>query len=788
MKKLNLSLILFLLSAGLNAQISGVITDRVSREGLAGAHVLVYSPNGLTVLEKTISGKSGEFSLDRKASKGMKLVVSFVGYQLYEQLLEEGEDYKNLQIFAEPSRISVGEVTVNAFRQDRQLKNLSMPLSVLNSGDIQKSPGITASDLLSGEPGLALSRDGIWATSLTIRGLSEQRIVTLVDGNRVETATDIAAGMAMTDINDIERIEVIKGAASSIYGTGALGGVVNIITKSGHYNQNFQAEGNAGLSYQSVNNMHSEHAAVQMGDKKWFLRLSGTYRDAQNTKTPDGDLENSQFRDNNLSLKAGVKTLENHELRLNLQRYQAKDVGIPGGKSFPAAATATYPEEKRELANISYSIKGEGDIIKELSVRYFYQFILRDVELIPNQNTSIRPSGYHTTQGGLIQMNLNPLSNHSMITGIDIWQRNLRTERFKDIYQPIKDEEGAITGTNHIFRAEIPIPETDFRSAGFFLQDEFLAFNDRLKVDIGGRYDIINVQNDEAVDPLYLIINDNRNDNPPNQRITFPEKNVNNHSWSANLGLLYYLSPDLNLTASLSRAFRSPSIEERYKYIDLGSIVSIGDPELKPEDGYFADLGFKIWKQNLHLSVNAFVNTMSNLIVALPGETVYNYADQPERTDTLPALINANVDKALLYGYDLSFAWNFNRGTVLFGSSSFVRGVNTMDDTDLPLIPPLNGRLGIRHTTGGGYGVELSTNLFADQDKIAEGEKETKGFATYDLKFYTRTLNVGNIRLTFYGGIENIGDRAYLNHLSTNRGLVKLEPGRNFYLRMSAAF
>ncbi|HBG54593.1 MAG TPA: hypothetical protein DDW70_10370, partial [Rikenellaceae bacterium] len=63
--------------------------------------------------------------------------------------------------------------------------------------------------------------DGVWATNINVRGLSEDRLVILIDGNRVETATDLTASLSMVDVNDIEHVEVIKGAQSSLYGTGA---------------------------------------------------------------------------------------------------------------------------------------------------------------------------------------------------------------------------------------------------------------------------------------------------------------------------------------------------------------------------------------------------------------------------------------------------------------------------------------------------------------------------------------------------------------------------------------
>jgi hemoglobin/transferrin/lactoferrin receptor protein len=787
MKKFCLFLGFLFWSSIIFSQISGQILDSSTGKPLQGAHITLSSVAAKRISDQSVSDKEGRFSFPFAVDGEMTLSVSYLGYKTKEFEVSENQDFSKLKISLEASIVNVGEVTVTALKSEKILKEVAMPMSVITMKDIERDRGFTVSEMLRNQPGLNMSSDGTWATSLNIRGLSEQRIVTLIDGNRVETATDIAAGMAMVDVNDIERIEVIKGAASSLYGTGALGGVVNIITKDGYFNPEFYANASLSAIYQTVNKMHSENASATIGDKKWYLRIAGTYRDAQNVQTPEGELENSMFTDNNISLKAGIKPLENHELKVNFQRYYAEDVGIPGGKSFPGPATATYPEELRNMFSTTYKIQKNGTLLKDVSLKYFHQYILRDVILIPNALAVITPSGYHTTNGVQLQTSLTPGSKHSMIAGIDVWQRRLITEREKTTNMPVKDTAGNIIGTNHIVRGEIPIPETHFLSSGIYLQDEFKALNEKLKITLGARFDLINIRNEEALDPNYLIVNDVVNYSP-SQRITFIARDVINSSWSANIGFLYALNEHINISSSLSRAFRSPSIEERYKYIDLGSIVSIGDPDLKPEKGYFADLGFHIWDERLQVSVNSFVNAMNNLIVEEPGEVSYNYSDQPDHFDTLQALINTNIDEALLYGFDLSFSYNFADGLVAFGSSSVVRGLNTRKKTDLPLIPPLHGILGIKYKHQGWFGAEVTTNLVSDQDKIAQGESSTKGFATYNLRFYSRPIEIGIGRLEIFSGMDNITNRAYMNHLSTNRGIIKYEPGRNFYIRMKLSF
>lgn len=770
-------------------KISGKVRNSLNGEPLAAAHVSIYNNQNNLLLTQGLTGKEGSFSFSGLKTDNIRIIISYIGYKLIDRQLELSDDIASELIFdMSPSPVPVGEVTVSALRKDKLLRNVSMPLAVVTEKNIDKLSAFTMADAVKNEPGLYLSRDGIWGTSLNIRGLSENRIVTLVDGNRIETSTDIAAGLAMIDVNDIERIEVIKGAASSLYGTGAMGGVINIITKEGHYSDKFSAGGTIWSSYHSVNQMMTTNTALHIGDRKWNLRLAGTFRDAENTKTPEGELLNSQFKDNNISAKFGYKPVDKHELKINYQRFFAKDVGIPGGKAFPETATATFPRELRDMFSVAYEIENPGHAVQNIKIKYFHQYILREVELKPNPNASTYPSGYHTTDGIHIQSGLIAGNQHFLTGGIDIWQRHLRTERKKLVNQPVFDNEDNIISVNKIEVGEIPIPESWHRNAGLFLQDEIRLFNDKLKMTAGGRIDLLNVKNEKVIDPLYRILNGTRIDNPPNQRLTFDEGNVSGISWSSDLGFLYNMSKNTDLTLSVSKSFRSPSLDERFKYIDLGASVLLGNPDLKPEHGYFFDMGMKIWKDHFQFSANAFMNTMNNLIVEMPGEANFPLVENPENSVTVPALINSNVDKALLYGLDMSLHYNFWNGIVFFSSFSYVRGKDTQNNINLPMIPPMNGRTGLRYNLPKWLNAELAVNMTADQNKIADGESVTKGYSRYDFVIFSNPVNFNFFHLSFIAGVENLTDRAYINHLASNRGFIKYEPGRNLFVRLKIEF
>jgi hemoglobin/transferrin/lactoferrin receptor protein len=781
----------------------GVVSDSLTNNPLENVVVEVKTLGGMgkTILTE-VSDDRGRFLFSLPGGKYL-LTLKMLGYSPSLQELNVDSDLQQ-EFFLSPQSINLGEVEVTSFIVNRKVKELPTPVTVVGSFKVKRASALTISNVLASEPGIAKSDDGVWATNINIRGFNENRLVTLIDGSRVETATDLTASLSMIDVNDIERVEVVKGAQSSLYGSGAMGGIVNVITKEGHFSGTPYFSGNVISSFASANKLFVNHADINTGSGKWCLRVSGAYGKADDMRTPEGILPNSQFKTSNITVKMGIKPLASHLFNLQYQRNWSSDVGIPGGDAFPGPAQATYTDIGRQLLSAGYEITDIGERLESLKLSYFLQYIQRDVAMVPNTVTLtptatgyqritpelVIPVGEHFTQGGKLQSTWSLSGRNTLITGLDIWSRRLFTERQKNIKVEVLNTEGAVVKTNYLVRAETPIPESFFTSAGIFVQDETHLADGRLTLIVGGRMDLIRVKNEQGFDIDYLITNGVRNDTPPNQRITFNKDATGSISWSANAGMLYNLFKETDLSLNFARSFRSPSLEERLKYIDLGNYVRLGNIDLKPESGYSGEVGLRIWKKRFNFQANIFANRILNMIVEKPGEFIYTLNTEVSEglTDTLPALVNANVSKALLYGFDFGFQYNLYSDFVLFGAGSYVRGKDTQAKTSLPQIPPLNGRLGIRYSYNKIGSAEITIVGAARQDKIAEGEKETGGFTRFDLALSSTEIRLGHARVQLFTGVDNIGDRSYTNHLSTNRGEVSVEPGRNIYLRMSLSF
>lgn len=761
MKTLKIFLLLIFVSINLTAQnnpLSGKVINSESKAPIEGVNIIIKNTSS-----GTASDKAGNFFFPSLADGSYDFSFSAVGYHAKEIRFDHNGSTA-LEIELKPSAIKLGEVKVVSTKQNLTAQNIPLPVEVVSKENIEAKSAQSLSEILNTEPGLFIAKDGVWGTHISIRGLSRQNLVSLIDENRIETATNVAAGLSMIDLNDVERIEVIKGGVSSLYGSGATGGIINIVTKQAHYAEKFYLSGNVGSAYNSVNKASASNINLFAGGNRWYLKISGAARKASDAKTPEGLLPNSKYKDNSISFSGGINPYLNHEVKFNYNRFYGEDIGIPGGKPFPAAAVSRYPQEKRELISAEYKLSGISKSLRNLSVKYFHQFILRDVEIVPNAVAVTNTGADHKTDGLQLQSDWLITSKYRLIAGIDAWQR--KYEGSRSVFNK---------ALNRI-TVDSPVPNSKYTSVGIFIQNEIFTLQDNLIVNLGGRYDLINIKNDESLNPNYIINNGVRNDNPPrNMQASFTAGNRDNSSWSANFGLIYTILPGLSSTLNVSQSFRSPTLEERFQYINLGGDIFLGNPDLKPEKGNFLDFGVRYLQSKVSLQANAFINIFSDLV-----------ADRVEIPDSL--YLKSNIGKARLYGFEFSSEFNFFADNVAYLSASYVRGEDTGNNENLAEIPPFNGRFGVRIPLLSLINVDFSASWYADQDKTAKGEARTGGYTLYDLYLSTKKFDLNLASIQVFAGVENISDKGYRNHLSTYRGAIKLEPGRNLFVKAIFSF
>src|SRR3990170_1290861 len=225
------------------------------------------------------SNNAGEIIFDEIPKGEYSLYISHIGYKVFNDIISVYSD-TSLVIQLNPIKIRLSEVIVTSSKYEKDIKEIPYAVSIIDESFIKKNPSITIADLLKNESGISLLRDGVWGIEVSIRGLNRANIVTLIDGNRMETSIDISARLSMIYLYDIEKIEVLKGAASSLYGTGATGGIINIISKTNSYTSKLEVKANYSADLNSVNNLFANGINIFASDEKWVLKLSGRYRNA----------------------------------------------------------------------------------------------------------------------------------------------------------------------------------------------------------------------------------------------------------------------------------------------------------------------------------------------------------------------------------------------------------------------------------------------------------------------------------------------------------------------------
>lgn len=771
-------------------QISGKVLDENSEYPLSGAVIILY-PGELS----TVSDDSGRFSICNVNIENVTVKVNMIGYKnvsIYKKLSASENNF--IIINLAEMNIMTGEIEVYSTKIEHQLKYSIFPIALVSKKNIAGVNPVSVSEVISTKPGLNLIRDGIWATDINIRGMSRDNIVVLINGNRIETANNLSARLSLVDMNTIERIEVIKGGTSSIYGSGGTGGVVSITTLSGKYEKKFSLNGVLSGAYASVNEMTNPGLSLYLSSEKMYANLYTIFRQASDMKIPSGIIPNSSFRDYGISLNSGIRFSRNNLLTLDLQFMNTPYAGIPGGYPlFPNTATVTYEPAERQLAALTYENRNVSGLISDLSVKIFFQNIFRNVNVAPDNfvivpgtattparkitNVSIDPDGSHYSSGAIIEAEFVTNSNNKLIGGIDLWRRKLETSRERTQIIEVLDSNNNVVSTSIIQTGDIPIPDSRYTSIGLFAQDQISIMNDKLFLDFSARADGIYISNEQSVSPLYVITNGVISNSPADQIVLWEASASSDLSWSFNSGGNYILSSELNYALNFSYAYRSPSLEERFQYIDLGNVVRLGNPLLNPETGYFISTSLKYWGEDLNLSLELYANYLSDLVTEIPG--IYENRN---------AFIKTNIGSARLAGFDAEWAYNFYGGLVFYGGASFVNGEDTYNGSALPQIPPLNGNIGLKYDLNNLFNLNLNTFVYAAQNRVAPGEITTPGYVVFN--FYTgiNKLFLSGYEMGIDAGIENIFDNDYRDHLSTGRGSVTSEPGRNFFFKANLVF
>ncbi|HFP0804840.1 TPA: TonB-dependent receptor plug domain-containing protein, partial [Escherichia coli] len=250
-------------------------------------------------------------------------------------------------------------------------------IQVIDQQTLQNSTNASIADNLQDIPGVEITDNSLAGRKqIRIRGEASSRVLILIDGQEVtyQRAGDNYGVGLLIDESALERVEVVKGPYSVLYGSQAIGGIVNFITKKGG---DKLASGVVKAVYNSATAGWEESIAVQGSIGGFDYRINGSYSDQGNRDTPDGRLPNTNYRNNSQGVWLGYNS-GNHRFGLSLDRYRlATQTYYEDPDGSYEAFSVKIPKLEREKVGVFYDTDVDGDYLKKIHFDAYEQTIQR---------------------------------------------------------------------------------------------------------------------------------------------------------------------------------------------------------------------------------------------------------------------------------------------------------------------------------------------------------------------------------------------------------------------------
>jgi hemoglobin/transferrin/lactoferrin receptor protein len=712
----------------------------------------------------------------------------------------------------------LGEVAVTATRTERREVETPATITGVSRDEMDRRLPADEADLFDDEPGVALPRDlrRHGATRVNIRGIEDNRVQLLVDGVRLPDYRNGGGPTNLTvntplppDTEFLRRVEVLRGPASSLYGSDALGGVVGFLTLDP---SDLLAEGErSGARYKGsvfgANESYS-NAVIAAGRGEsvegliGFVRRDGHELDNQGDRdvtAVDRTAPNPQdFRHEGLLAKIGMQPAAGQKLTLTLEGAdQDTFTEVKRLSASLPKITAMEGDDsgERARATLAWEHKPAGAWYDRLTARLYHQQSETRTRTRQNRtNTSASCSAasgsgnncyveidYDFTQnltgtGVLAETGFAAWGAEHLLTfGADLARTETEEKRDGRVWNNT-------TGTFTKSLAGETFPLRDFApghtdTLGLFAQDEIAL--GRFTLVPGLRYDAIRLN----AEPDELTF----------QHAGRPAVDKNESAFSPKLALRRTLTPATSAWAQVARGFRAPNYEEVNGSF-RNSIQSYGivpNPDLEPETSTGVELGVKHDSGSVQSQVAVFDNRYKDFIeskrLVCPG-------DPGCLAGLATTFQSVNVDKVRIYGAEARAAWAFAPGWKTTGAIAYARGHNETDNQPLNSIEPMRATLALAYDAGG-FGAEARVNAAAkvrrvDNTQFTSGEWfKPSAWKTFDLAAWWKPAKRAQLNVA----INNLFDETYWLWGDVRlAGLTATDAGPEFYTQpgrnVSASF
>ncbi len=626
--------------------------------------------------------------------------------------------------------VSMPEVVVTATRDTEEVCMVPANVSVVTATQIEESGATTVVEVLEGLGSIKLiDYTGTGSkTSIDLRGFGGDspygKTLVMLDGRRLNRPDMSAVNWLQIPLNNIERIEVVRGAGSVLYGDSAVGGVINIITKKGKGKPQFNASIIAG-SY----GLHNERAGVSGSSEKWTYSLTGEnnfnagYRDRSELKAQGGGFDVGYEASDLLSLFFGASFNRNdYQLPGSLtkaQMEQDRRQYQPAGLWMPAASEDDAADKYIDL---NLGIKSYLGSWGEMGINFLYGKKDLEVNMLTwgsYADTSIET--YGITPKYIFEKNIFGFGN-KLLVGLDYYSESYGKDFF----------------TNRERTTKKSWADLSRDSLGWYVRDEFSIF-ENLIMHAGYRAERATIGGDNT-DPVTAA-----------NSFYGKEKKYNMDAYEG--GMTWLLGKESKIFARYSTVYRIPFLDEIAYFNGFGGGVFLTD--LEEEKGVSTEIGTEFSPlKNLKLGLTLFRIDME---------------DEIAYVGFFPTGKNQNTGKTRHDGAELSFSYLFEKKAKIYGDftyhkATFENGVN--NKKELPMVPNRMANAGAEIYLPFHLTLRPEIRYVGEAFLGGDTDNSTEKLDSYTIVnlslFYRASLK--KVKTTAFFGVDNLTDQKYSSY------------------------
>ena len=682
-------------------------------------------------------------------------------------------------------------ITITATRQPKDVKDVAPMVSVVDALTVRAQMPNTAADLLKALPGVDEINTGVNQGRPSIRGLKGQRILLLEDGMRLNNSRrqqDFGELPALVDVSQIDRVEVVRGPTSVLYGSDAIGGAINLITRAPTNAGPAGVSGRVGYLFGSAGDLSKVDGFISGHRNGWAFELAGTGRTAGDYQAPSGSYGNVKLNSNTTLLNSGVR---DHNLRayagwagangkgafLKVEQYVADNAGfgyIPpavlGGDQ--TKVEILYPHQDFQKLTAGFSSGSfQSAFADKIDLTTYVQQNKRNL----NQNI-FAFFGPGTPPGAGADIHTFNFTNIGTFGARAELSKRIAAATFTyglDYFMDRSVNSDSSVTTIVGFGPPVTqrgnrssVPNATLANVGVFAQGDW-QLTDRFSLIAGGRFLSASSQPTAT---------------------TGRTDTLTNHSNSTGvyaLNVVYRATDALSLVATAGRGFRTPNLVERYfdGPTPEGSAFETASPNLRPETSFNIDAGLKYRAGRLSGELSVFRNDIHDAIEIAPTG---------QRNGRLPVYTNVNVGALRTHGGEVSAAVRLDYGISLSGNWSTIKS----QDLNNPASPigntyadKLNLALGWTDARAR-FWAEYDVRRNGEQKDVVVGASPVgnvfPSFTVQSVRAGIRGWTIGSVRQDVTIAINNLTNALYAE--AANASFFRPEPRRSVMVGISTAF